>query len=505
MKEPDRPEPKRRTRVKNTAAGIIKSEGGVDKPKNSQNRSKKPVTDPAEDLAAVLSQKVVGQPAATHVIIPYIQMFQAGLAPEGRPVGIFLLLGPTGTGKTKTVEALADVLHGSEKNVLKVDCGEFQMEHEVAKLIGAPPGYLGHRETQPMLTQQKLNAVTSEKCSLSLVLFDEIEKAAPSMTRLLLGVLDKGILRLGDNSTVNFEKSLVFLTSNLGAREMMKEINPEFGFQSVHTATRADLTGKLQGIGLGAVRKRFSPEFVNRIDCIITYQPLTVESLSTILDQHIVDLQNHVNTRLANRSFTLDVPFEARQFLLKKGTSAEYGAGELNRTIHRFLTQPLATMVATNQISPGALVRAELGEDGKLNLRSQDGDGAVGPAHPTVLLVDDNRDLLHFLERLMADAGWTLLTAENATDAKRLMQQHKPNAALLDYMLPDGNGVELGVEFLQSVPQMLVIVMTGTILPPEEEALCEEHDFPVLRKPFLASDVMNQIRTRLQPATAVRA
>ena len=222
---------------------------------------------------------------------------------------------------------------------------------------------------------------------------------------------------------------------------------------------------------MGAVRKRFSPEFVNRIDCIITYQPLTAESLSTILDQHIVDLQDHVNTRLGNRSFTLDVPFETRQFLLKKGTSAEYGARELNRTIHRFLTQPLATMVATNQISPGAMVRAEMAEDGKLSLRSQDGDGTPGPAHPTVLLVDDNRDLLHFLERLMADAGWTLLTAENATEAKRLMQENKPNAALLDYMLPDGNGVELGVEFLQSVPQMLVIVMTGTILPPERSAL----------------------------------
>ena len=231
----------------------------MDKPKNSQNRAKKPATDPAEDLSAILSQKVVGQPAATHVIIPYIQMFQAGLAPEGRPVGIFLLLGPTGTGKTKTVEALADVLHGSEKNVLKVDCGEFQMEHEVAKLIGAPPGYLGHRETQPMLNQQKLNAVTSEKCNLSLVLFDEIEKAAPSMTRLLLGVLDKGLLRLGDNSTVNFEKSLVFLTSNLGAREMLREISPEFGFQSAHVGERADITSKLQAIGLGAVRKRFSP------------------------------------------------------------------------------------------------------------------------------------------------------------------------------------------------------------------------------------------------------
>jgi ATP-dependent Clp protease ATP-binding subunit ClpA len=503
MKDPERPGERSRSRVRKPSAAILKAESNVEKPKSQQSRPRRQPAGALEDLSAELSQKVVGQPAATQVIVPYIQMFQAGLAPDGRPVGVFLLLGPTGTGKTKTIEALAEVLHGSEKNVLKVDCGEFQLEHEVAKLIGAPPGYLGHRETQPMLTQQKLNAVTSEKCSLSLVLFDEIEKAAPSMTRLLLGVLDKGVLRLGDNSTVNFEKSLVFLTSNLGAREMMREINPEFGFQTGRPAERADLTSKLQGIGLNAVRKRFSPEFVNRIDCIITYQPLTVESLSTILDQHIVDLQNHVNTRLGNRSFTLDVPFETRQFLLKKGTSAEYGARELNRTIHRFLTQPLATMVATNQITPGALVHAELGDDGKLNLRSQDGDGIMAAAHPTVLLVDDNRDLLHFLERLMADAGWTLLTAENATDAKRLMQEHKPNAALLDYMLPDGNGVELGVEFLQSVPQMLVIVMTGTILPPEEEALCEEHDFPVLRKPFLASDVMNQIRSRLLPVTGV--
>src|ERR1700680_2269415 len=280
-------------------------------------KSKKAAEEKVEDLATQLSRKVVGQPAVSDIIIPYIQMFQAGLAPEGRPVGVFLLLGPTGTGKTKTVEALAEVLHGSEKNLLKVDCGEFQMEHEVAKLIGAPPGYLGHRETQPMLTQQKLTSVTSEKCNLSLVLFDEIEKAAPSMTRLLLGVLDKGLLRLGDNSTVNFEKSLVFLASNLGAREMLREINPEFGFQSVKGAPRSDLTSKLQNIALVAVRKRFSPEFVNRIDCIITYQPLTAESLSAIVDHQILDLQNHVNTRLANRCFTIEVPFETRQWFIK--------------------------------------------------------------------------------------------------------------------------------------------------------------------------------------------
>lgn len=470
----------------------------MEKPKNSQKGSKKQATDPTGDLSRFLSQKVVGQPDATRTIIPYIQMFQAGLSPEGRPVGVFLLLGPTGTGKTKTVEALAEVLHGSAKNVLKVDCGEFQMEHEVAKLIGAPPGYLGHRETQPMLTQQKLNAVTSEKCELSLVLFDEIEKAAPSMTRLLLGVLDKGILRLGDNSTVNFEKSLIFLTSNLGAREMMKEINPEFGFQSFKGADRGALTGKLQSIALASVRKRFSPEFVNRIDSVITYQPLSPESLSAILALQITDLQNHVNTRLGNRSFTLEVPQEARQFLLEKGTSSEYGARELNRTIHRHLTQPLSALVAANQVNPGAQVRVEVAEGGdKLNIRATDASPKPSRTNPTVLLVDDNRDLLHFLERLMADAGWRLLTAESATAAKQLVLENKPDAALLDYMLPDGNGVELGAEFLQTKPDMLVIVMTGTILPPEEEALCEENNFPVLRKPFLASDVMAQIRSRL--------
>src|SRR5690349_1279719 len=374
----------------------------TDRPKSTPaSRSRRQAAEPAEDLTSILSSKVVGQPNVINVIVPYIEMFQAGLAPENRPVGIFLLLGPTGTGKTRTVEALAEVLHGSAKNVLKIDCGEYQMEHEVAKLIGAPPGYLGHRETQPVLSQQRLAAVTSDKCALSLVLFDEIEKAAPSLTRLLLGVLDKGILRLGDNSTVNFEKSLVFLTSNLGAREMMKEINPDFGFQAGAMSERPDLTNKLQNIALVAVRKKFSPEFVNRIDCVITYQPLTAESLSTILDQQITDLQNHVNTRLGNRSFMLEVPFEARQFLLRKGTSSEYGARELNRTIHRHLTQPLATLVATGQVNPGARVRVDLAKDGEgLHIHSVEPHVKEAPAHPTVLIVDDNRDLLHFLERL---------------------------------------------------------------------------------------------------------
>jgi ATP-dependent Clp protease ATP-binding subunit ClpA len=254
------------------------------------------------------------------------------------------------------VEALAEVLHGSEKHLLRVDCGEFQMEHEVAKLIGAPPGYLGHRETQPMLNQQKLNSVTSESSNLSLVLFDEIEKAAPTMTRLLLGVLDKALLRLGDNTSVNFERSMIFLTSNLGAGAMRKELIPDFGFRIAVPGVHAR---KLDGIGLSAVKRRFSPEFVNRIDVVITYRPLDAEALEAILDQQLAALDHHVRDRLDDRMFEIEVEPAARQFLLEKGTSAEYGARELKRTILRYLTQPLAGLVERGAVDGGGLVRVD--------------------------------------------------------------------------------------------------------------------------------------------------
>ena len=331
----------------------------------------------SRSLLRELSKRVVGQGHAVAEIVPYVQMHQAGLAPEGRPAGVFLLLGPTGTGKTRTVEALADVLHGRERHLLRVDCGEFQMEHEVAKLVGAPPGYLGHRETPPMLTQQKLSSVASESCGLSLILFDEIEKAAPSMTRLLLGVLDKATLRLGDNNTVNFERTMIFLTSNLGAREIRKEIAPDFGFEAMAprpgTAVAGDGSGRvfatrvparLDGVGLRAVKRRFPPEFVNRIDAVITYRPLDEAALEAIVDQQIAALEKHIGNRLGERAFGLEVTGPARRFLLEKGTSDEYGARELKRTILRRITQPLAAMVADGEIEPGAVICVEAEGEG---------------------------------------------------------------------------------------------------------------------------------------------
>lgn len=331
-------------------------------PFRSRIRYRQP-TGPA-GIIEELSSKIIGQPNATSAIAPYVQLQQSGLAPEGRPVGVFLLLGPTGTGKTRTVEALAEVLHGSPRNLLRIDCGEFQMEHEVAKLIGAPPGYLGHRETQPLLSQSKINSVASERSGVSIVLFDEVEKAAPSLQRLLLGVLDKAALRLGDNNTVNFERCFIFLTSNLGAQGILKELGPRFGFDGA-TPDAAEAFSRLETLATHAARRHFSPEFLNRVDAVITYQPLSQEALKRIIDLQLLELQRHISSRLGDRAFLLNVTPKTRTFLLKEGTSVQYGAREVKRAIHRHLVHPLAALVAKGAVPPGGRVTAYLVESEK--------------------------------------------------------------------------------------------------------------------------------------------
>jgi MoxR-like ATPase/ActR/RegA family two-component response regulator len=463
--------------------------------------------DAGDDLLQVLSRKVVGQPAAMRFLVPYIRMYRAGLSPADRPAGIFMLLGPTGTGKTRTVEALAETLHGNPRNLLKIDCGEYQSDHEVAKLIGAPPGYLGHRETKPLLTPERLLAATSPGCDLALVLFDEIEKAAPALTTLLLGILDRAVLRLGDNTQVGFEKTLIFLTSNLGAREMLREVQPGIGFQGGLPAS-SDVAGRLESIGLAAVRKRFSPEFVNRIDVIVTYQPLDAEALAAIVDHHIDELQRHVHTRLGDRSFTIDVTPEARRLLVEKGTSAQYGARELKRTIHRMLTQPLAELVADKQVAPGArvVVDRDAAEEA-LEIRPE--APAVEPSTagafetPSILVLDDNPHLREWLRRGLQAVGTDPIVAETLTLGRTLVAERQFDAALVDVVLPDGEGLTLAVELARSSPRTQVIVMSGMELAPDELALCERYGFPVLRKPFLLDDVVNVLRATL--VTRVRA
>ena len=382
---------------------------------------------------------------------------------------------------------------------------EYQSDHEVAKLIGAPPGYLGHRETKPMLSQERLVEVPDRSCDLALVLFDEIEKAAPAFTTLLLGLLDKAELRLGDNTTVNFEKALIFLTSNLGARDMLKEVQPDIGFQPAERRAAADIASRLESIGLAAVRKRFSPEFVNRLDAVITYRPLDAEALAHILDTHVAELQRHVHTRLGERSFEIDVTQPARQLLLEKGASPEYGARELKRTIHRMLTQPLAALVAGGEVEPGARVIADRAGDGaSLTLRIQERalPTVAKPAPPVVLILDDNEQLLELLERGLSNMGVTPTLARTAEEARQVASRVTIDLALVDLMLPDGDGLSLAFEFLRRWPNVHIVVMTGAELSADEIAVCERQDFPVLRKPFLVRDAVNIVKASVLRSTA---
>jgi CheY-like chemotaxis protein len=454
---------------------------------------------PATNILDLLSEKVVGQQAAISGIASTVKTYQAGLAPPGRPAGVFLLLGPTGTGKTRTVEVLAEILHGSPHKVVKINCGEFQSDHEVAKLIGSPPGYLGHNETKPVLTQERLEDASSPFCDLSIVLFDEIEKAAPAVSKLLLGVLDKATLRLGNNTEVNFEKSLIFLTSNLGAREMMKELQPEMGFRPPSTEPCEDLIKKLEAIALNAVRRMYSPEFVNRLDAVITYQPLDSEALALILDQQIADLQQHVNSRLADKCFNIEINDESRAFLLDKGTSPEYGARELKRAIHRYLTQPLATLVIDSRIAPGSTVGVRVAETkDNLIFETMRVERPALPRCPTLLIVDDNRDFLRLLSLELAhETRWSVTTAQSFADAENISSAQPIEFVLLDLLLPDGNGFDVGKNLQKQRPGIHVAIMTGAELSRMEEDECRERQFDVVNKPFLPLQIMDLVRQRV--------
>src|SRR3984893_15896438 len=222
----------------------------------------------AQSLEAGLRRMIVGQEEAIEQIVNVYQMHLTGLNPPGRPIGNFLFLGPTGSGKTRIVEATADALLKNPRSVIKIDCAEFQHSHEIAKLIGSPPGYLGHRETHPLLSQEVLNQHHTENIKLSFVLFDEIEKASDALWNLLLGILDKATLTLGDNRKVDFSAAMVFLTSNLGAAEMSSLVSPRLGFHAFDAAPEIDqdLPGKMNRSATEAARRKFSPEFINRLD-----------------------------------------------------------------------------------------------------------------------------------------------------------------------------------------------------------------------------------------------
>ncbi|MBV8807786.1 MAG: ATP-dependent Clp protease ATP-binding subunit, partial [Acidobacteriaceae bacterium] len=269
----------------------------------------------AEALERNLRRRVVGQEDAIRCIAECYQMFLTGLRSPGRPVGNFLFLGPTGCGKTRVVEAVAESLFGSARAVLKIDCAEFQHSHEIAKLIGSPPGYLGHRETHAALSQEVLDQFHTAKLKMSLVLFDEIEKASDSLWNLLLGILDKGILTLGDNRKVDFSSAMIFMTSNLGAAEMSTLIRPKVGFGSFAERPDERLVRRLRTVGEEAARRKFPPEFFNRLDKIVAFQALGEAELRSVLDLELSLVQERLLAAAGGRPLVLTLSDAAKDLL----------------------------------------------------------------------------------------------------------------------------------------------------------------------------------------------
>jgi len=317
----------------------------------------------AEALEAGLCRMIVGQDEAIQQIVNIYQMYLTGMTPPSRPIGNFLFLGPTGSGKTRIVEATAEALVKNPRAVIKIDCAEFQHSHEIAKLIGSPPGYLGHRETHPLLSQEVLNQYHTETCKLSFVLFDEIEKASDALWNLLLGILDKGTLTLGDNRKVDFSRALIFMTSNLGASEMSALMSPRLGFAVAATAQESQngivdekMNGKIARSGVDAARRKFTPEFMNRLDKVVTFHPLGAPELKKILDIELNMVQQRIFNTSPEKSFVFKASVEAKDFLLREGTDIKYGARHLKRAIERLLVQPMSNLIATDQVRGGDCV-----------------------------------------------------------------------------------------------------------------------------------------------------
>lgn len=327
----------------------------------------------ANSLEGSLRKLIVGQDEAIEQIVNIYQLQLTGMNAPGRPIGTFLFLGPTGTGKTRIVEATAECLVKNPRAVIKIDCGEFQHSHEIAKLIGSPPGYLGHRETRPLLHQEVLNAYLTDECRVSFVLFDEIEKASDALWNLLLGILDKATLTLGDNRKVDFSRAMIFMTSNVGAAEMSAILNPKVGFCTPHrteveSGALGDKTsGKIAKSGVEAARRKFPPEFVNRADKIVVFKPLGQDQLRRVLDIELNMVQQRVFNSAGLNAFLFTATDAAKDYLLCEGTDVRYGARPLKRAIEKILVHPMSNLIATDQIRGGDMVRIDFDpSEGKL-------------------------------------------------------------------------------------------------------------------------------------------
>jgi ATP-dependent Clp protease ATP-binding subunit ClpB len=322
----------------------------------------------AREFDEKLSARIVGQENAINEMSSLYQLFLAGLNQTNRPLGTLLFLGPTGSGKTRVVEAAAEVLFGDSKAIIKIDCAEFQHSHEIAKLIGSPPGYLGHRETSPLLTQENLNRFHTDDVPLSLVLFDEVEKASDALWQLLLGVLDKATLTLGDNRRVDFSRTVIIMTSNLGAREISNLVKGKIGFAAAKKPSALpedanSIDEKIRRTAVQAASRNFSPEFMNRIDKVVVFHSLNEQHLRQILELELQALQDRIMSS-GNTKFVFHCSDAVKEMLLREGIDFKYGARHLKRSIDRLLLLPLSNLVATGQVTSGDAVYVDMNDSG---------------------------------------------------------------------------------------------------------------------------------------------
>ena len=308
-----------------------------------------------------LRGKVIGQDEAVAELVNVYQTILAGMSWPGRPIANLLFLGPTGSGKTRLVEAASEILFGSPTSFIKVDCAEFQHSHEISKLIGSPPGYIGHRETSPAITQEALDKFHTDEVNLSFVLFDEIEKASDALWQLLLGILDKATLTLGDNRRVDFSRTIVFMTSNLGAAEMSRLASGGIGFAPDSNEERTEeVDRKIHRVAVDAAKRKFSPEFMNRIDKAVVFRSLDRDQLRCILDLELAQVQGRIALTQHERPFSFQCTQEAKEFLLTEGTDLRYGARHLKRSIERYLVFPLSSLISTAQVESGDRISIDL-------------------------------------------------------------------------------------------------------------------------------------------------
>jgi ATP-dependent Clp protease ATP-binding subunit ClpB len=303
----------------------------------------------ADTLIKKFESRIIGQQAAKDALVATIESFQSGMYDKTKPIRSLLFLGPTGSGKTGTAEAFAEGVMGSADKMMKISCGEFQHSHEIAKLIGSPPGYLGHRETHPFFTKASLKAAQSETMPFTIILWDEVEKASDALWALMLGILDRGELTTGTNEKLDFKPTIHIMTSNVGVAEMNDDA--VIGFNA---GDRTIDNAKLEAIAQAAARRKFMPEFLNRLDHIVMFKTLTMENLKEISTQMLEQVQDRVMS--SNILFEVKVSPAGLNEILTKGYDPRYNARHLKRTIEKYVAEPLTRLVSTDQIAYGDII-----------------------------------------------------------------------------------------------------------------------------------------------------